>query len=319
MLKKTHLYLILSIIGFSCENRTKTPTDLNPIYSDFENAWEVRNLHGKVKELKIYKSNFQDTKPEKPTLNLVVNFTDFGALEQIDSYDNFGKLIQKDIFEYDSTEFLTKRISTNKRANSTYVLVMENDTINKTSTITATINDSIKQKSIVFYNENDYIYKQIAIEEKDTTVARHEYKFNKNAKIVLEVQYEKNRNNPIITNQYKYNEKENVVWSSSKTQGMEFIMETEWREGGIVKETEYQILEDSIKQLDRITGYNKLFNPINLKIYEDSKLNRELKYNYEYDEDGNWIKRTVSMKEHFANSDKFIPIYIETRKIKYYD
>lgn len=319
MLKKTHLYLILSIIGFSCENRTKTPTDLNPIYSDFENAWEVRNLHGKVKELKIYKSNFQDTKPEKPTLNLVVNFTDFGALEQIDSYDNFGKLIQKDIFEYDSTEFLTKRISTNKRANSTYVLVMENDTINKTSTITATINDSIKQKSIVFYNENDYIYKQIAIEEKDTTVARHEYKFNKNAKIVLEVQYEKNRNNPIITNQYKYNEKGNVVWSSSKSQGMEFIMETEWREGGIVKETEYQILEDSIKQLDRITGYNKLFNPINLKIYEDSKLNRELKYNYEYDEDGNWIKRTVSMKEHFANSDKFIPIYIETRKIKYYD
>lgn len=69
--------------------------------------------------------------------------------------------------------------------------------------------------------------------------------------------------------------------------------------------------------LDEETEYDSLYNPIDLKIYHDSKLNRELKYSYEYDKSGNWIKRNISLKEYFADSKKFTPVYNEIRKIKY--
>ena len=45
---------------------------------------------------------------------------------------------------------------------------------------------------------------------------------------------------------------------------------------------------------------------------------RELKFDYEFDENGNWIKKNVSMKEHFNNSKEFVTIYVDTRKISYW-
>lgn len=319
-MRKIYLLILLTLIGFGCNTESDSKTDLKPIYTNFENAWEERNLYGKVKSLKQYKTNIQSNgKLEKPILNLSEKYTDFGELKEIENFDNFGEPIQKDTFEYDNAKYHVRTISTNKLADIKYVMIVENDTINNKSIRTVTLNDSLEQKIIVYYDDKDFITKQIAIEKNDTTFANYKYIFDQTDNLIAEIQFEIDENNPIQSIHYKYNETGNLIESSNKTEWMEFLIETEWKDERIFKQTEYTIPADLKKHLERITEYDRKFNPINLKVYENSELNRELKYEYEFDKYGNWTKRTVSMKEHFINSNQFVPIYIETREIKYWN
>lgn len=314
------LLLLLLTTGFSCEKKQEHLIDLKPIYTDFENVWEERNFFGKVLEVEWYKTEFQnDKKDGKSILKLKEKFTAFGALKEITNFDNVGKLIQKDEFEFDAKEFFTKSVSTNKRASINYILTVQNDSINKTSTRNILINDSIKQVVKVFYNNKDYVIKQIAFEQNDTTIFHYKYKFNKADKIISEIQFEENIEEPFSTNEYEYDDNGNLIKFSYKTKWTEFITETEWKNERIYKKTEYTVSEDLKKYLNEVTEYDELFNPINSKTYKNSQLNRELNYQYKFDKIGNWIMRNVSMKEHFLDSNKFTPIYEENRKFKYWE
>ena len=197
-------------------------------------------------------------------------------------------------------------------------MTVKNDTVNKNNVRTLIINDSLKQQITLFYDKKDFVTKQVAIKKGDTTTINHKYQFE-NDKLTSEIQFERDEQNPKQEFHYKYDNNGNLLESSTKTEWIEYLTETEWKDNRIFKQTEYTISADLKKHLDRITEYDRLFNPVNVKIYENSELNRELKYDYEFDQLGNWIKRTVLMKEHFANSDKFIPIYVERREIKYWN
>lgn len=302
----------------NCKEKAKLNTDLKPTYSDFENAWESNNLYGKIKELKQFKSNSQgENKFEKPILNLIQKFTDFGEINEVESYDDFGEPIQKDVYAYDNNDYLIKTISTNKPAELNYVMTVKNDTVNKNSVRTIIINDSLKQQVKVFYDKKNLVTKQVAIEKGDTTTVNHKYHFE-NDNLISEIQFERDEKKPNQEFHYKYDNNGNLVENSTKTEWIEYLTKTEWKDNRILKQTEYTISADLKKHLDRITEYDRLFNPVNIKIFENSKLKRELDYKYEFDKFGNWTKRTVSMKEHFANSNKFIPIYRETREIIYW-
>jgi hypothetical protein len=319
-LRKIYLLILLALIGFGCNNKSDSKTDLKPIYTNFENAWQERNLYGKVKSLKQYKTNFQSNgKLENPILNLSEKYTDFGELKEIENFGNFGEPIQKDTYEYDNEKFLIRTTSVNKLADINYIMNVENDTINNKSIRTVKLNDSLEQKIIVYFDDKDFITKQIAIEKNDTTIVNYKYIFNQTDNLITEIQFEIDENNPIQSLHYKYNETGNLIESSNKTEWMEFLIETEWKDERIFKQTEYIIPADLKKNLEMITEYDRKFNPVNLKVYENSELNRELKYEYEFDKYGNWTKRTISIKEHFINSNQFVPIYIETREIKYWN
>ena len=253
------------------------------------------------------------------TLNLKEKFTEFGSLKENSNYDNSGELIQNDIYEYDENDLLQKMISTNKRVQIGYIMTVYNDTINKTSTRKVVVNDSLNQEITVYYNDSDYVVKQIAIEQNDTIIAKHEYQFNEADKLVLERQVDIESKKPIVTNEYSYDENGNLNRYSYKMEWAELITETEWENQRISKQTEYTVKADLKKHLDQITEFDRFFNQTNTKTYENSELKRELKFEYEFDEKGNWTKREVSMKEHFENSKEFKPIYSETREIKYWE
>lgn len=86
----------------------------------------------------------------------------------------------------------------------------------------------------------------------------------------------------------------------------------------MTESTDYMISADTKEHLQKITEYDKYANPIILKIFENSELNWELKNKYVLDKKGNWIKKVVSLKEHFANSKNFTHAYVETREIEYW-
>lgn len=318
-MRKFYLLFFISFFLQNCKEKTELNTDLKPFYSDFENAWESNNLYGKIKELKQFKSNSKgENKFEKPILNLIQKFTNLGEIREFESYDGFGEPIQKDVYEYDSNDYLIKKISTNKPAQLNYVMTVKNDTVNKNSIRNVIINDSLKQQVTVFFDQKDFVTKQVAIEKGDTTTVNHKYHFE-NDNLISEIQFEENENNPVQEFHYKYDNIGNLIESRTKTEWIEYLIETEWKNNRIFKQTEYTISADLKKHLDRITEYDRQFNPVNIKIFENSELNRELDYIYEFDKFGNWTKRTVFMKEHFVNSNNFIPIYRETREIKYWN
>lgn len=316
-MRKIYLLILISFFFLNCKEKAEFNTDLNPTYSDFENDREQRNLFGKVKELEQYKAIFQngkDTREPLPTLK--EKFTEFGSLFKTEYFDNYGEITQIDQFHYDSNNFLIKSISENHLAKQKTIQLISYDSINKTTTRNITINDSLNYKFISTFDSNDLIIKQIKIEAKDTVVRSYEYKLNSNNKRILEKEFEEGKELSIGT--YKYDDENQLIEYSNKYEWMELLTETEWENNRILKQIDYTISADSNKHLDRVTEYDKQFNPVNEKIYEKSELNRELEYDYEFDQFGNWIKRTVKMKEHFANADKFIPIYIESREIKYW-
>ncbi|RKE95463.1 hypothetical protein BXY80_1655 [Ichthyenterobacterium magnum] len=309
----------MSIILFNCQNKTELRTDLQPIYSDSKNALQGNNLYGKVKKIEYYKTTFQNTENEdKPVLNKIEEYTDFGELKKVEYFDNYGELTQTNVIDYNKNQEVIKSVSINKSNESNIIQTSEYDTIKNTSELSVFVNDTIDHKTTFYYGKNDYQIKRISIKGNDTTEVNLEYAFDDNDKIISSTQKEKGNDKSTTTNLFKYDNNNNLIESSYKTEWMEMISETEWKDGRIFKQTSYTISADLKKHKNNITEFDILYNPINSKEFEDSKLNRELKFDYEFDKNGNWIKKNVSMKEHFNNSKEFVPIYVDTRKISYW-
>ena len=309
----------MSIILFNCQKKTELRTDLQPIYSDSKNALQGNNLYGKVKKIEYYKTTFQNIENEdKPVLNKIEEYTDFGDLKKVEYFDNYGELTQTNDIDYNKNQEFIKSVSINKSNESNIIQISEYDTIKNTSELSVFVNDTIDHKTTFYYGKNDYQIKRISIKGNDTTEVNLEYVFDDNDKIISSTQKEKGNDKSMTTNLFKYDNNNNLIESSYKTEWMEMISETEWKDGRIFKQTSYTISADLKKHTNNITEFDILYNPINSKEFEDSKLNRELKFDYEFDKNGNWIKKNVSLKEHFNNSKGFVPIYVDTRKISYW-
>lgn len=319
-LKEFYIFILLIFIGFSCQEKPEYASDLKPTFTDFENNWEERNLFGKVKEIEWYKMVFQNAEEDgKPVLELKESFTNLGSLKENLNYSGDGEIIQKDVYEYDNQESHIKTISENIPAKINYILTVNNDTVDKTRITKVVVNDTFNQQVKIFYDDKDIPSRKIEIKQNDTTKVAFHYKYNEANKLISELQIDQNTNDTIYRSNFKYDQNEHLVMSSYKLYGSEYITETAWENGRIKKQTEFTILPDLSKHLNEITEYDELFNPVNSKVYENSEINRELKYTYNFDDKGNWIKREASIKEHFIGSKKFIPIYVEIRKIKYWE
>ncbi len=311
--------LILFIFITSCGGNENDFSDLKPTYSDFENVWEERNLFGKVKEIEFAKTVYQyQNKDGKSNKIYQEKFTEFGALSEKSNFNENDELFQKDIYEFDGKN-LIRNISTNKKGKTNYVLNIKTDTINNTTTNEWFVNDTLNSRMNLFYDKEDLLTKKVVVEQNDTTVTIYEYIFDKSNRIIEEKQIQEDNDEPIYHNLFTYDNSGNLTKSITKTIWTTFKTETEWNDKRIYKETEYTISADEKQHLDQVTEFDKLYNPRNIRIYENSELNREIKYNYRFDKKGNWIEREVFIKEHFAKSNVFIPIYQETRRIKYWE
>ena len=318
-LRKIYLLTLLSIILFNCQNKTELRADLEPFYSDYTNTLQEKNLHGKVKKIEYFKKTFQKTENEdKAILNKIEEYADFGELKKVEYFDNSGELAQTNVIDYNDNQKLIKSVSINKSNESNIIQTSEYDTIKNTSDLTVFVNDTIDHKTTFYYGKNDYQIKRISVKGNDTTEINSEQTFNDNNKLILAKQKEKGNDKSTIIIRNKYDNNNNLIESSHKTEWVEMLSETEWKDGRISKQSSYTISADLKKHLTNVTEFDILYNTINSKEFEDSKLSRELKFKYEFDQNGNWIKKNVSMKEHSSNSTEFIPIYIDTRKISYW-
>jgi len=301
-------------------DKSKIRTDLKPVYSDYENALQERNLYGQVKKVEYYKETFQYSgQKDKPILEKVEFFGMHGELTKAVHYDNFGKLLQTNTILYNENYEFIESTTVNESNHSKIHQTVEYDTILKTSLYSIYLNDSLDHKTTAFFGDKkNYPIRRISVKGSDTTEIVYEYEFNHNNKLTLGAEEEIGRPKSRRINHFQYDSIGNLIKSTLHTDWVKMTNETEWKTDRIFRQTSYTTAADSISHKDNITEFDILYNPINSKEFENSELERELKFKYEFDKNGNWIKKNVWMKEHFNNSKDFSPIYVSTRKITYW-
>lgn len=317
-MQKLYLGLLLVLFVFGCTRRANDVLIAKPIYSDFKNVWEEKNLFGKVKEIEWSKTVYQrDKEDDRAILNLKESFTDFGALKETSYYNSLGTMTQHNIFEYNDKKFNFKTISTNTSENQIYTQIAKKDQTDNTEIRDISVgNKSINQIKI-FYNDIGKIVKEVKVGLIDSILSKTSFKLDKSGRIISEIKVNGDGDEPIYSSNYEYNKTGNLIRSSFENFGATTSFENEWKDGQITKRRTYKLSQASKNNLEQEEEFDKLYNLVTKKIYGNSKVIRELKYTYEYDKHGNWTRRDISMRDNLSDSKMFKPIYNETRKIEY--
>tara|TARA_R100000306_G_scaffold25701_1_gene29664 strand:+ start:9279 stop:10205 length:927 start_codon:yes stop_codon:yes gene_type:complete len=306
-------------IFLSCKDEKSNRVKVEPKYFDYENSWEQRNLFGKVKYISTYRANYTSTgKLDEKRLQSRIWFSDFGTIKKAEYYDTFGKKTQTENYVYDKNEYLVTAETNNLSAKHKVLQLFKNDTINKITSQQIFINDSLTERFIIYYDENDRIIKHIEIEKTDTIEYAHHLKFDNRDNLVSERQVPSNIHKKIIVDSFAYNKKNRLIYSSNSTNSTEFIRIFEWEDNKLVSEKNYFVFADETKHLNSQTEFDYLYNPTNIKNYTDEKPTQEYKYEYSFDKQNNWIKQTVYIKQIRSGQGDFVKAYADTREIKYW-
>jgi len=315
-MKKAFLLIVLIIAVIGCKKNSVTN------YSGDDTDWKTLNLYGKVKKIKQYRANYlypEKTKVGKLLLKEQQEFTNNGFLKQTIQFDLLEKPRQRNTFQYDVNGFLTKSVYHEISTNQKKVITIKKDTLLKKDVIHFTVNDAIQNIQIQEYDAFDNVKKETKINNGDTISTRYEYQYNKEQKVIKTTEIRKGFA-PKVIGEYKYNNQGKLVEAITRLNSLEFKAKTIFENEKIVSQTSYitalNLEEDAI---DSFVSYDQYYNPIIHKSYEDSKLHSTYMYTYKYDDAGNWIERTSSIKRHFEGSDEFAPMQIFKRKIVYWE
>jgi len=312
-----YFLLILSLIFvISCSNHT----DRIPKYGKFENAWEKDNLFGKIEELTEYKasfSDFQNKNTETPIPVFRKHYTEFGKILFQEHYDNFGNIDQIIKNEFNDKQQIIKSFSENMIMSHKSIELHEYDDSGNVIFTKAIFNDSIELIGKFEYDRLNNLSKQLSIQNSDTSITRFEYTYNEKGNILLKKQITKDRNSIYeYFNEFKYDSQGNLLELTNKSDLFGEVKITYEYDNlnRIKKKIEYES-----GQISKETQFDKYYNLLSIKYFESSALKKEMKYKYEFDNNGNWISRTAYLKEYFGESKKFQPMFIESREIEYYE
>lgn len=314
-MKRQVIKLLIITLLIGCNS-----IDYKPKYKDFANAWERENLIGKVKRLEQYKSLVTDFKTEKtdsPIAEFNQEFSETGNINYQENFDNFGKLEYSIKNKYDKNGYRSESVSENFLMPAKSIEKVNFDTLLGTQLSSHVIeDDSLKYDVFFKYDQYKNPVEQTHIQNGDTTLSRCEYKYDNEGRVLFKKQIDKGEFGPIeAINEFKYDTKGNLLEIISKSEFVGEIKSTyEYdSENRIKKITEYQS-----GKIDKETSFDKFYNKTLVRLYKDNVLDKEMRYEYEFDNKGNWMRKDTFLKEH-PGDKKAVLVYKETRKIEYYD
>ena len=315
------ILLILIITQISCQTKK--------ISNDFQNndtAWKSDNLIGKVKELKMYKSDIETA--DEMTINFKKSYSDEGYLVNHTKYDTFGNI--ESVFSQkiinDSTIQNDFRTSEGFINTTTSIL----DSLKRPKKSVTSFGDTIEITAFFSYNNRGNIASILAIQNEDTTINTYDYKYSTKNKIILENHTLKDDYSvQKFTNTYKYDNKENLI------EEIETVIVKYFDDHGNIdsllsatvqpkiKTTKFKYNNNHIEstsvyvgnEMDNKTIFDSKGNPVIKTFYFNGQMIREFKNKYKFDKNKNWIKKTVYIKEQTSN---FALLHIERREIEYY-
>lgn len=314
-MKRQFIKILIIALLFGCNNM-----DYKPKYNDFANAWERENLTGKVMKLEQYKANVTDFETEKtdnPIVEFRKEFSETGNILYQENFDTFGKLEQCMKNQYDKNGYRTESVFENFVVPVKSIEKANFDTLTgKQLSAQVISNDSIKLEAFFKYDKSKNLVEQTNIQNGDTTSGRFEYKYDSEGRILFRKQINNSKHGiNETTNEYKYDAEGNLFELISKSELFGEMKSTyEYNSKNRIK----KITEYKSGQIDKETSFDNSYNMTLVRFYKSNALNKEMKYEYEFDKKGNWIERDAFVKEPVGDK-KTVLIYKETRKIEYYE
>lgn len=313
-MKKQIVKILVLLLFIGCNN-----IEYKPKYKDFANAWERENLIGKVKNLEQYKANVIDFKTgetENPIIQFKNEYTKTGNVSYEEFFDSFGKLQQYTKNEYSKNDYRIKTISENFEMSFKSIEIPQFDSlIGKQVSTSVKYNDSIEFDAYFKYDDFGNIKEQMSIQNGDTTSCFFDYKYNNNGEILWRKQIENNEYGVTeFFNEFIYDKNGNLseVINKSEVFGQ---MKSKYK-----YDTQNRIKMISQYEGDKVieeTQFDNHYNKTCVKYFHNGTLNREMLFDYDFDQKGNWITRKVSIKQ--SRDNKKYHAYTETRKIEYYE
>ncbi len=305
MRKIIHLIYILTLF-LSCKKENISN------YYESEDL-EERNLFGNVKSYAISGArinNFDVEQTEEFIIDLREEFTNNGQISSIEYFDYSGEPIEKTKKFYDDN--CVKTVDSNGEE----VICTTTDSLNRIEYQSHTINDRIKIKIIKVYNHLNLIKTKMAIHEAgaDTTFTEYAYKYDSNNNVILKEEMTDNYTNVF---EYKYNEQGKMIEEYEEYEFYRYKKSITYKEGKISEINKQNLMAMPYQRQD-IIGYDQNKNETYLIGYLNHELKTINKYDYEFDDMGNWIKKITFSSESLENQ-KFKPVYMETRKIDYWE
>jgi hypothetical protein len=311
---KTISILFLGVFLFaSCSNNIVREPNLK----DNQNDWDRDKLFGNVKNVHQYKAtrtDFEQKQVGEAIINIETEYSDFGKIVYQKHFDSFGKLEFFSENQYNDKEHRINSVNENFLRHSKSIDRSKYDSIGNLILADVIYNDTSKYIAMFEYDSLGNLIKQTSIQNNDTTSTIFKYKYNDKGDIYIKTQFDDSGNEYVHS--FVYNENGEIIESLdiSEMFGKMKTIYTYDHKNRIKTIVQYRN-----KQIEDETYFDKYLNPIALKYYEDAVLQREMKNNYDFDNYGNWIEKKVYLKQHFVKDKKFKLIYIETRKIEYYE
>jgi len=323
-MKKHTILFVLSVLLMGCNH-----TDNKPKYFDFENAWESENLIGNVKTLEQYKAQVNNPETGEKDLPLIVfkkEFTENGNILIEEYYGDTGQISSVLKIEYDKNGKKIKSTSKSFLFPINSTVISEYNAAGNISTASIYQNDTLYEKGSFEYNSEGRLIAETSIRKADTATGTYAYKFDENGKIRWKKQTE------IINNSrhenfigFTYDKHGNLVEILNKAFYGNSPSDKAVPEYENKTMYEYDLKNRIRKTLRYESGeikeekeFDKYYNQVLVKYYTGGTLNREMKYEYEFDAQGNWIERKTFLKQHTSQDKNWIPVFVETRKIVYY-
>lgn len=309
------LFLILLILA-SCGSKI----DYRPKYENFKNDLERDNLNGSIKTIELFKAsveNLTSGATGEPFIQQKKEYNKIGNILIEYNYDDFGSLVATIQNKYDTDNNKIESITENYSIPS---LIIEQNIFDSTGNLISThvtIDDTIHIETLLYYDSENNIVKVIQIQEGDTASNSFQYKRNEADKVVSKTQIQTiGEKKYEYLNSYKYDNNGNLIELSLKSS--EFGSSKEIREfdrdNRLKKATKYQN-----GQVQTESEYDEYYNQTIYKSYYNGDISKDMKFEYEYDKKGNWIKKDAFVNDLSNKSDEFIKVYTETRKIEYYE
>lgn len=290
-----------------------------PVYFLFENDLESKNLYDQVKRLTEYTVELKNNNLNdrgKSIIQFSEEFTTSGILSRKVVYDENGIEFERVENTFDKNGSVIKSISFLRM--SPYILetFVKRDSIENTETITQPLNDSIINKTVLEFGEHKYLERKVEIVNNDTSITNFNYELDSLNRILMQ-EINLNTTKNVVRNIYD----SRGDWIETKYELSNATRKAvrDFEDGRIVRIENYVILANQSEEIDNAIDYDYKFNPIIKEYYEENRLHREIKYEYDFDKNGNWLNKIGYLKQHFANSRKFIPVTMTIREIEYWN
>jgi hypothetical protein len=329
-MKKISSLLCLIILVLSCQTDTKeTTVDRTPVYRDFKNDLQARNLYGNIKTLthtstlnfegkqSIDASKFKGIKTME-----VYKYTKAGNVQTLESFGSSGRLLSITSYTYNKKDFVEsfeikqffadgeKMISRNvNRYQNDSLLVSQKTFSNDVLTFHATYDHNLEENSIA----------QLLVVDNDTIQATLTNILDDQGRVVAVTSQSKDEA-PKTLQTFTYDATGNLIVTIHKSGDKELRKEYTYK-GKILKSLTSDMEDAPIANLPASfqEEYDASYNIIRKTYYDkDGAVLYQTKHEYEFDTVGNWIKSTTYSNMNSDNKDTFNIIRIETRDITYW-